>query len=77
MATVINNPSNGEETGGVAGMIIGIIILIVAIVLFFVYVLPGTRGTEVQESAQTRENIDVNVTLPTTGNTDPVEDTDN
>lgn len=76
MATVINNPSNGEEASGVVGMVIGIIILIVAIVLFFVYVLPNTRGTEVQEGTQTRENADVNVVLPS-GNTGSVNETNN
>ena len=79
MATVINNPSNGEDSG-VAGMVIGIIVLIIAIGIFFIYVLPNTRGTQdaqVEQETETRERVDINVTLPTTGNTDPVEDTDN
>lgn len=79
MATVINNPSNSEENGGVVGMVIGIIILIVIMGLFFFYVLPSARNTDTTETVQNDEtsgNIDASVTLPG-GNVESANSTNN
>ena len=64
MATVINNPSTGESTGG--GFAIGVILVIlVALGLFFVYGLPAIR-----DNGPSR-NVDVNVNVPTPTNNNP------
>ncbi|MFZ2151707.1 MAG: hypothetical protein WAV09_01210 [Minisyncoccia bacterium] len=61
MTTVINNPGNGEGSGGVAGIVVGMIALIVVIAIFFVYVLPMIRNSNVPP----QKSLDINVTLPT------------
>jgi hypothetical protein len=61
MATVINNPGNGEESSSGVGIIVSIIVFIVVIGLFFVYVLPAIRDGS---SAESDGSIDINVELP-------------
>lgn len=58
MATVINNPGEGESSG--VGVIIGVLIAIVLIALFFIYGLPAIRGSSVNDGG----SLDVDVNLP-------------
>ena len=66
MSTVINNPANGEDSSGVAGMLIGIIVLVIAFILFFLYGLPMLRTNPATQEAPKSNSLDVNVTLPKT-----------
>lgn len=66
MATVINNPGNGESNGGGAGLIIGIVILVVVVALFFIYGLPAMRNNDSGTTVNVPDQIDVNVDTPST-----------
>ena len=61
MATVINNPSNGESSNGI-GTILGIVLLAIIAFLFLFYGLPMLRG-QVPTGSQVNipSKIDVNV----------------
>lgn len=61
MATTINN--TGEGTG--AGTIVGIVVAVIIVALLFIYGLPVLRGTTATPSNDTN----INVTLPSAGNT--------
>lgn len=65
MATIINNPGQGDSdnSGGGAGIIVGVIIAIVLIALFVVYGLPALRNTNSETGTEVNlpENIDVNI----------------
>ena len=66
MATVINNPSQGETSGGGTGVVIGILVVILLAVLFLVFGLPYLRnGGTAQPSGS---SASLNVTVPTGGN---------
>ncbi len=67
MATIINNPGNGEETDSGLSMVMGVVLLLVIVGLFFIYVLPIIRNNQAVPQNST---IDVNVKLPA-GNTTP------
>ena len=62
MATVINNPSNGESGSGI-GTILGIVLLAIIAFLFLVYGLPMLRGGQSVTVPQVNipSKIDVNV----------------
>ena len=64
MATIINNPGDGNNSGGnAAGIIVGIVLVVIVLFVFFVYGLPAIRGTR-QSSGTTvnvPDKIDVNV----------------
>lgn len=68
MTTVINNPGNGDGSDSAVGMIVGIIVLLMIVGLFFVYALPAIRGSG---AAPQNGAIDVNVKLPSGGDTSP------
>lgn len=61
MATVINNPSGGDDSS--VGVIVGIVAIVLLVILFFVYALPAIRGTNASAPAQT-SGAQINVTLP-------------
>lgn len=65
MATIINNPGNGEDSSGVGGVFLGLIVLLIAIALFFLYGLPMMRDSNApaQETPKTN-SLDINVTIP-------------
>jgi hypothetical protein len=54
MATIINNPSDSNNAGSGAGLIIGIVIAIIVLFIFIVYALPALRGSR---SAGTTVNV--------------------
>ncbi len=62
MATVINNPDQGDSSGSSGGWIVAIIVLLVVVVLFFIYGLPsirnGNKGTTV--NVPDKVQVDVN-----------------
>ncbi len=63
MATIINNP--GEGNGSSMGTIVGLIILALVVIVFFVYGLPALRGNGSGTSNTTVEvpdkvQVDVN-----------------
>lgn len=61
MATIINNPGNGDSGNGM-GMIVGVIVILVIAFLFFVYGLPMLRQLSApQINVNVPEKIDVNV----------------
>ena len=60
MTTVINTPSNGNDSSGI-GFLFGIIGFLVIIAIFFMYVLPVIR-----QQGSEKPGIDINVTLPKT-----------
>ncbi len=61
MATVINNPTPSNNSGGGTGMIVGLIVLVVLGYLFFVYGLPALRQTQSGTQINVPSKIDVNV----------------
>lgn len=64
MATVINNPGqgDGDNSGGGAGLIIGVIVAIVIIVLFVVYGIPALKsGSDSGTQVNVPDQIDVNI----------------
>jgi hypothetical protein len=61
MTTVINNPGNGDDSSGVAGMIIGVVVLMLIGALFFIYGLPLIRNGINNTPSK---SIDINVKLP-------------
>lgn len=65
MATIINNPGNGEDSSGAGGLLLGFILLIIVLALFFLYGLPMIRNsnTPVKEAPKT-DSLDINVTVP-------------
>ncbi len=60
MATIINNPGNGDGGGSSIGIIIAVVMLIVVAGLFVVYGLPRLQNASPAQSGA----IDVNVKLP-------------
>ena len=44
MATVINNPSQGETSGDGTGVVIGVLVVILLAVLFLIFGLPYLRN---------------------------------
>ena len=62
MATIINNPSGGEGSGG-AGIVIGVIVAILLVAAFIVYGLPYlNRG-----NAPANPSINISIPTPTSG----------
>jgi len=59
MATIVNNPGNGESGNGM-GMILGVIVILVIAFLFFVYGLPMLRQSAAPQ-INVPGKIDVNV----------------
>lgn len=59
MATVINNPDQGN--GGGTGMIIGAVVLLIVVVLFFVYGLPAMRNSGSDTNVNVPDEIQVDV----------------
>lgn len=62
MATIVNNPSPSNNSGGSMVMIIGLIVLVVIAFLFFAYGIPAVQqmqsgGTQINVPSK----IDVNV----------------
>lgn len=67
MSTVINNPGNGEDSGGIGGMLVGLIVLVIVLVLFFLYGLPMIRNSSSPaQEAPKADSLDINVTVPKT-----------
>ncbi len=64
MATVINNPSDGDSSA--MGVVVGIIVVIILGALFFMYALPAMRNTQAPQDNGGSLNIDVNLPTGTT-----------
>lgn len=62
MATIVNNPGNGDSGSGM-GMIVAVIVLLAVVLLFFVYGLPAIRQAG-SPQINVPSEIDVNVTTP-------------
>jgi hypothetical protein len=67
MTTVVNTPSGSSNDGSGTGLVVGILLVILIAILFIVFGLPylRNRGT----AAPTSGSANINVQLPTTGNT--------
>ncbi|MDB5259192.1 MAG: hypothetical protein JWO73_400 [Candidatus Taylorbacteria bacterium] len=66
MATIINNPGQGDASGDSAtGVIIGVLIAIaIIVILFVVYALPAINNKQAATGTQQPSSTNVNVTLP-------------
>ncbi|MBV9462617.1 MAG: hypothetical protein JO317_00165 [Verrucomicrobiae bacterium] len=60
MATVVNNPGNGD-TGSGMGFIVGILVVVILGIVFFVYGLPALKNNTSSAPTTTEHKIDVNV----------------
>lgn len=57
MATIINNPSDGDgNVKGSGGMIVGIVVAIILLVVFFLFILPAMRSAN-RSSGTTNINV--------------------
>lgn len=62
MATIVNNPSPPNNSGGGMGMIIGLVLLLVLAFLFFFYGLPLIKNMQLgTPQINVPNKIDVNV----------------
>jgi hypothetical protein len=60
MATIINNPGEGNSDNSVIGIVIGVLLAILIVFLFFRYALPAMRGNGAPQNG----GLNVNVQLP-------------
>jgi hypothetical protein len=60
MATIVNNPGNGNS-GNSMGLILGVILILVFVFLFIVYVVPLVRQSMGPTQVNVPDKIDVNV----------------
>lgn len=62
MATIVNNPTPSNDSGGGLGMIIGLVLLAILAFLFFVYGLPLIQNMQLgTPQINVPDKIDVNV----------------
>jgi hypothetical protein len=70
MTTIINSPgngTNGNDSDGVTGIIVGVIVVLLLIVLFVAYGLPMIRGS-VPADNNPSDSINIDVKLPSANN---------
>jgi hypothetical protein len=60
MATIVNNPGNGNS-GNSMGLILGVIAILVFVFLFIVYVVPLVSQSMGPAQVNVPDKIDVNV----------------
>jgi hypothetical protein len=61
MTTVVNNPGNGSNTDGGAGVVIGAVLVLLVLIGAIILALPYLRE---QVEGMKPENPTINVTLP-------------